>query len=157
MNPLINKNDKNNSKINPVRTGNTENMLKTATKIDVIISGGFHTSGISKLLENNKQSYIVITPETVNAVSGYDNFYNSIIEKQATLFEKTAFDFIKKSAVFELSPLSADPLKAVFTIVFPETTLRKLQTNNMLDIKVIESVINSGYGKKVVEILLLIQ
>ncbi|MBQ1610245.1 MAG: hypothetical protein II090_04900, partial [Elusimicrobia bacterium] len=91
-------------------------------------------------------------PETVNAVSGYDNFYNSIIKKQATLFEKTTFDFIKKSAVFELSPLSADPLKAVFTIVFPETTLRKLQTNNMLDIKVIESVINSGYGKKVVEI-----
>ncbi len=152
VNPLINKNDKNDSKINPVRNGNTENMLKTATKIDVIISGGFHTSGISKLLENNKQSYIVITPETVNAVSGYDNFYNSIIKKQATLFEKTAFDFIKKSAVFELSPLSADPLKAVFTIVFPETTLRKLQTNNMLDIKVIESVINSGYGKKVVEI-----
>lgn len=138
--------------INPVRRGNAGSILKTASKIDVIISGGFHTLGISRLLENKKQSYVVITPKTAGTGAEYDNFYNSIIKRQAAMFERNAFDFIKKSAVFELSPLYADPLKAVFTIVFSEETLRKLQANKMLDIKAMESAINSGYGKTVIEI-----
>ncbi len=145
-------NDKNTSKVKPVRNNNVENMLKTAAKIDVIISGGFHTAGISKLLEDKKQSYVVVTPETVGAISEYDKVYNSIITRQASMFERNAFDFIKKSAVFEMSPLSVDPVKAVFTIIFSEQTLRKLQANKMLDAKIIEDTINSGYGKKVVEI-----
>ena len=149
---IVCENVKKSTDINPVRRENIKTMLKNAEKIDVIISGGFHTSGISRLLENKKQSYVVITPETAGTDSEYDNFYNSIIKRQAAMFERNAFDFIKKSAVFELSPLSADPLKAVFTIIFSEQTLRKLQANKMLDIKVMESAINSGYGKKVVEI-----
>ena len=149
---LLVKDENNVAKINPVRNGNAEEMLKTAAKIDVIISGGFHTAGISKLLEDKKQSFIIITPETVGTISDYDNLYNSIISRQAELFERNAFDFIKKSAVFEMFPLSVDPVKAVFTIIFSEQTLRKLQANKMLDAKVIEDTINSGYGKKVVEI-----
>lgn len=152
VNSVLAKNVGNIAGINPIRNGNIEDMLKNAEKIDVIISGGFHTSGISRILENRKQSYVVITPETVDTLHEYDSFYDSIIKRQAAIFERNAFDFIKKSAVFELSPLSADPLKTIFTIIFSETTLRKLQTNKMLDIKAIESVINSGYGKKVIEI-----
>lgn len=146
--------DNNGSKdiLKSVCYGNAADMLKNATKIDVIISGGFHTSGISKLLEDKKQSYMVITPETSGDFSKYDSLYDSIIKQQAAMFERNAFDFIKKSAVFELFPLSVDPLKAVFTIVFSEATLRELYANRMLDIKTIESVINSGYGKKVIEI-----
>ena len=149
---IFTEKDKNTAKLNPVRRSNTEAMLEKAKKIDVIISGGFHTAGISRLLENKKQSYVVITPETTCAISEYDNTYNSIISRQATMFERNAFDFIKKSAVFEMSPLSVDPVKAVFTIIFSEDTLRKLHANRMLDAKAIENVINSGYGKKVVEI-----
>ncbi len=149
---IVTGNDKNISKVKPIRNNNAENMLKTAAKIDVIISGGFHTAGISKLLEDKKQSYVVITPETVGTISEYDKVYNSIITRQASMFERNAFDFIKKSAVFEMSPLSVDPVKAVFTVIFSEQTLRKLQANKMLDAKIIEDTINSGYGKKVVEI-----
>lgn len=149
---VITGNDNNTSKTNPIHNGNVENMLKNAKKIDVIISGGFHTAGISRILENKKQSFIIITPETSKTFSEYDNLYNSIIDRQAAMFERNAFDFIKKSAVFELSPLSVDPLKAVFTVIFSEQTLRKLQANRMLDIKAMEDVINSGYGKQVVEI-----
>ena len=109
-------------------------------------------SQISKLLENKEQSFIVITPETVGTLSKNDNLYDSIITRQAAMFERNAFDFIKKSAVFEMSPLAADPVKAVFTIIFSEQTLRKLQANKMLDTKAIEDTINSGYGKKVIEI-----
>ena len=149
---IVTGDDKNISKVKPVRNNNAENMLKNAAKIDVIISGGFHTAGISKLLEDKKQSYVVITPETVGTISEYDKVYNSIITRQASMFERNAFDFIKKSAVFEMSPLSVDPVKAVFTVIFSEQTLRKLQANKMLDAKIIEDTINSGYGKKVVEI-----
>jgi glycogen operon protein len=149
---IIDENDENTVKLNPVQRGNAGDMLKNAAKIDVIISGGFHTSGILKLLENKKQSYVVITPETAGELSEYDNLYDSIIKRQAAMFERNAFDFIKKSAVFELSPLSVDPLKAVFTVVFSEETLRKLHTNEMLDIKAVETAVNSGYGKKVIEI-----
>ena len=149
---IVTGNDKNTSKVKPIRNGNSENMLKNAKKIDVIISGGFHTTGISKLLENKEQSFIVITPETVGTLSKNDNLYDSIITRQAAMFERNAFDFIKKSAVFEMSPLVVDPVKAVFTIIFSEQTLRKLQANKMLDTKAIEDTINSGYGKKVIEI-----
>ena len=149
---IVTGNDQNKSQANPIRNGNAENMLKNAQKIDVIISGGFHTAGISKLLEDKKQSFMVITPETVGTLSKNDNLYDSIIARQAAMFERNAFDFIKKSAVFEMSPLAADPVKAVFTIIFSEQTLRKLQANKMLDTKAIEDTINSGYGKKVIEI-----
>ena len=149
---IVTKNDENTTKINTVQHDNVRDMLKDAAKIDVIISGGFHTTGISRILENKKQSYVVITPETVGSISEYDNLYDSIIKQQAAMFERNAFDFIKKSAVFELSPLSVDPVKAVFTVIFSEQTLRKLQANKMLDVEAIESVINSGYGKKVVKI-----
>lgn len=149
---LVGENDGNTVKLNPVRRGNSGNMLKNAAEIDIMISGGFHTSGISMLLEKKKQSYMVITPETVGPLSENENLYDSIIKRQAAMFEKNAFDFIKKSAVFELSSVSVDPIKAVFTVVFSEETLRKLHANKMLDIKAVETVINSGYGKKVIEI-----
>lgn len=151
-NSIVAENNENTVKHNPVRKGNAEEMLKTAAKIDIIISGGFHTSGISKLLENKKQSYIVVTPEVVGDLSEYDSLYDSIINRQAAIVERNAFDFIKKSAAFELSPVSVDPIKAVFTIIFSEQTLRKLYENKMLDIKAIEDVVNSGYGKKVIDI-----
>lgn len=149
---IVSEADKNINNFNSARHDNAEKMLKSASKIDVIISGGFHTAGISKLLENQKQSYVVITPETVGEFSEYDTLYDSIIKRQAAMFERNAFDFIKKSAVFELSPISVDPPKAVFTIVFSEDTLRKLYESKMLDIKAIESVVNAGYGKTVIEI-----
>ena len=147
---IVAKNNKNTSKA--IHNSNVENMLKNASKIDIIISGGFHTTGVSRLLENKKQSYIVITPKTTSEPYEYGSLYDSIIERQAAMFGRNAFDFIKKSAVFELSPLSVDPVKAVFTVIFSEQTLRKLQANKMLNIEAIESVINSGYGKKVVDI-----
>lgn len=145
----------NSEKINafsPSQLNNASNMLDNAKNIDIIITGGFHTEGISKLLENGSKSYIVITPNIMQDIIGTKESYDSIIKRQTSMFDRDAFDFIKTSAVFQISPSVADPAKAVFSILFSEGTIRKLYEKDLLDIKILESMINEGYGKEVVNI-----
>ncbi|MBR4632421.1 MAG: hypothetical protein IKO48_03775 [Elusimicrobia bacterium] len=56
-----------------------EELSKTKTGIDVVITGGFHTGGLSRLFEEEKINYIVITPnvteETVTSEKLYANMF----------------------------------------------------------------------------------
>ncbi len=53
--------------------------LKMQDGIDVIITGGFHTQGLSRLMEEEKINYVVITPniteETMTSEKMYENMY----------------------------------------------------------------------------------
>lgn len=131
---------------------NAAGMLDNAKTVDIIISGGFHTCGVSKLLESKRQSYIVVTPNITRAFPASEKLYGSIIRRQAALFNRDAFDFMKKSAVFKISPDVADPAKAVFGVLFSEETVRKLYERGKLDIKALESAVNKGYGYEAVKI-----
>lgn len=131
---------------------NAAGILDNAKTVDIIISGGFHTCGISKLLESKRRSYIVITPNITRAFPASEKVYGSVIRRQASMFNRDAFDFMKKSAVFEISPDIVDPAKAVFGVLFSEETVRKLYEKGKLDIKALESAVNKGYGYEAVKI-----
>lgn len=132
--------------------GNAADMLKKAENIDIIITGGFHTSGISKLLENKHQSFVIITPNISHGTSISEQSYDAAVKRQMTMFNRDAFDVIKQSAAFEISPDIIDPAKAVFAVLFSEGTIRKLYEANILDIDLLQSMINEGYGRKAVDI-----
>ncbi len=68
------------------RYENTDKILKNlpnAKKIKVVVAGGFHTSGINKILYDNKVSYISIIPKITSRNDGYKNRYFSDIAAQA--------------------------------------------------------------------------
>ena len=60
-------------------------MQENRTDMAVLVSGGFHTEGITKLLKDKKISYIVITPKI-------DTLQNDSVYKSVLLGEKNKFD-----------------------------------------------------------------
>ena len=71
---------------------NTLNQMKKKnTDIAVLVSGGFHTDGITKLLKEKQVSYIVVTPKVEKLY--LDNPYKSVLLGEETEFDK----FIKKA------------------------------------------------------------
>ncbi len=68
-----------------------DQMKKNKTDIAVLVSGGFHTDGITKLLKERQVSYIVVTPKVEKLY--LDNPYKSVLLDEETEFEK----FIKKA------------------------------------------------------------
>ncbi len=68
------------------RYENTDKILKNlpnAKKIKIVVAGGFHTSGINKILYDNKISYISIIPKITSGNDGYQKRYFSDIAAQA--------------------------------------------------------------------------
>ena len=60
-------------------------MQENRTDMAVLVSGGFHTEGITRLLKDKKISYIVITPKI-------DTLQNDSVYKSVLLGEKNKFD-----------------------------------------------------------------
>jgi len=71
-------------------------MSEKRTKLAVLVSGGFHTDGITKLLKEKDMSYVVITPKVENLQkdnphqsvllgekNGFDKFYDMMMEKKS--------------------------------------------------------------------------
>jgi len=52
----------------------------------VLISGGFHTDGITRLLKEKDMSYIVVTPKI--EILDADNPYRSVLLGEKSEFEK---------------------------------------------------------------------
>jgi phosphoglucomutase len=59
------------------------------SNITVIITGGFHTTGIEKLLEERKVSYLVITPNVTQDTKFSDQVYSRVARAQARVLTQT--------------------------------------------------------------------
>jgi hypothetical protein len=57
--------------------------LPAAKKIKVVVTGGFHTSGVNKILDKNKISYLTITPNIKNKDNNFEKLYFNNILAQA--------------------------------------------------------------------------
>ncbi|GAB1402649.1 hypothetical protein MASR1M68_15600 [Elusimicrobiota bacterium] len=57
--------------------------LPDAKKIKVVVTGGFHTSGVNKILDGNKISHLTITPKIKNKDNNYEKIYFDNILAQA--------------------------------------------------------------------------
>ncbi|MCL2390445.1 MAG: DUF998 domain-containing protein, partial [Endomicrobia bacterium] len=59
--------------------------LRTAKNVEVVITGGFHTDGVSEILAQNNISYIVITPNVTGGVQLAEDTYYKIAKEQAKI------------------------------------------------------------------------
>ncbi len=66
-------------------------MNNNRSDMGVLVTGGFHTDGITRLLKDKKVSYIVVTPKVDKLYP--DNPYKSVLLGEETEFER----FIKKA------------------------------------------------------------
>ena len=68
-----------------------EELGKEKDGIEVVIAGGFHTRGLSRLFEEEKINYIVITPNVIDETVTSERLYeNMFTEEYAILKEKFA-------------------------------------------------------------------
>lgn len=70
------------------------NSMNFAKKIDIIITGGFHTEGISKILKDSNISYIVVTPKVSDGLRLAEETYNKIIKEQAAIGFQTLANMV---------------------------------------------------------------
>ncbi len=81
-------------------------------EIKVVITGGFHTYGFTKLLEDEGISYIVVTPNVTESAATAEQKYEQVFEEQSeVLYETLQKMFV--SQVGKGAVLNADVLKAV--------------------------------------------
>ncbi|MGA2091087.1 MAG: hypothetical protein ABSH12_06470 [Endomicrobiales bacterium] len=78
-------------KVNNDRTNCfVKNILNDSShNVIVMVTGGFHSEGLQKLLEDRHISYRTITPNVVND-AGSNNVYQEIIKEQAAVFSRQA-------------------------------------------------------------------
>jgi len=62
--------------------------LKSSSDITVIVAGGFHTPGFSKLLKDKGISYIVITPNVTEDTKLADNVYDQLAIEHAKILSQ---------------------------------------------------------------------
>lgn len=85
-------------------------------KVHVVITGGFHTYGFSKLLEDENINYIVITPnvtvDTVESEKAYKNVFNEQYDITNTTFANRPISeiiaLLNKGEIKDVRPVGKD-------------------------------------------------
>jgi phosphomannomutase len=117
-----------NSKINhneKILEDLSNNKITKNKKVHVVITGGFHTYGFNKILEDEKINYVVITPNVTEDTTKAENLYKNIFNEQYDI-TNTTFANRPVSEVIEL--LNKGEIKSVkvvndvVEIEFPKET-----------------------------------
>ncbi|MGA2091599.1 MAG: hypothetical protein ABSH12_09110, partial [Endomicrobiales bacterium] len=82
-------------RVNNTRTDRfVETILKdNSSKVIVMVTGGYHSEGLQKLLEERKISYCTITPTIVSGPTDSRTIYQDIIKQQASVFARHALSY----------------------------------------------------------------
>ncbi|MDR2399610.1 MAG: hypothetical protein LBD61_04200, partial [Endomicrobium sp.] len=94
--------------------------LKDAVEIGVVITGGFHTRGLSDLLAKEGISYLVITPNVSGSIKEAENTYYNIAKEQGRVLSSAL-------AVLPQSMLAQDN-KELFSQQLSEALLKSNAT-----------------------------
>ncbi len=125
-----------------------EELSKEKDGIDVLIAGGFHTRGLSKLFDEEKINYIVITPnvtsETVTSDKLYENMFAEeyeIVKEKFANIPTTALirEVINKAGSIE----SIREDNGVIELVTKKGTI-KLGTDGTINGKILKGKKNDG-------------
>ncbi|MCB4791087.1 MAG: hypothetical protein LHV68_04285 [Elusimicrobia bacterium] len=66
----------------------SSNLLENAENIVVVITGGFHTPGLSELLKEKNIPYLVITPNVTQDVGFAENTYSELLKLESAMLAK---------------------------------------------------------------------
>ncbi|MDR2426442.1 MAG: hypothetical protein LBD46_04605, partial [Endomicrobium sp.] len=103
-----------------IMTGVSE-LLASAKEIEVIVSGGFHTQDISRILQNARQSYLVITPNVTQDAALADKLFAQDVARISKFIPSNTFQKPISSGAFDL--VSETGLKAVVGAYFNKALL----------------------------------
>ncbi len=97
--------------------------LFSAKKIMILVSGGYHTEGITELLNKNNISNITITPEVINASAATRSVYENLVLHQAmSVRQMIALGLISNAS-------SKEQISAVINSMFPNQNLDTINVN----------------------------
>ncbi|MFA7675069.1 MAG: metallophosphoesterase, partial [Endomicrobiia bacterium] len=137
-----------------------ENMSEVK-RVDVIITGGFHTGTVSEILKNHNVSYIVITPNVTGGIKMAEDTYYKVAKEQS----KISFQALA-NLVASLSPVdqkkilvAADPELAASLGAVAEDTRERILDNAQIKeladtVKMAEMLLSDDSGsikQKIVE------
>ena len=134
--------------------------LKYAKKIDVIVTGGFHTETISNILKDKNISYIVITPRIKEGVDSAEETYYKLIKEQSKIQTQAFAEIVNsvsensldlKIKTMLVSGLSDENIKNIF----PEITDDKINEIKKSNISIDEIIADKEFIKlvKIAEII----
>jgi len=79
------------SGINGKKDSNYANILEKAKNIIIVITGGFHTEGLEKVITKNNISYMVITPNIKGGTDFANNRYELLLKMPIQTLSEQAF------------------------------------------------------------------
>jgi len=82
--------------------------LKSAKEIIVVVTGGFHTDGLTHLLKDRGISYLVITPSITKDAKIAEATYSELAKQQAAVFGAQAFALMLESTFLKSKKSTAD-------------------------------------------------
>lgn len=115
------------------------NAISQGKKIHVVVTGGFHTYGFNKLLEDEGINYIVITPNINEEVSTADMKYEQIFKEQSDILYETLQKMLI-SQIGEKAILNSDVISALTDVSQPlelEILNDMLKDSSIKNVKVV--------------------
>ncbi|MDR1942064.1 MAG: hypothetical protein LBQ47_07035, partial [Endomicrobium sp.] len=91
------------------------NNLNQVKRVDVIITGGFHTEALSDILKERNISYVVITPNITDGVKEAQETYYKVAKEQSKISSQTLANMVASLSITDQIKLwlSVDPQKAL--------------------------------------------
>ena len=108
-----------------LRPSELPNVLNSSKKILVLISGGYHTEGITEILNKNNISNITITPEVTKVSSSTRNTYENLVAKQAMSVRQ----MIALGLITNKNISSAEQVSAVMNTMFRNNPPNNINVN----------------------------
>ncbi|MDR3112814.1 MAG: hypothetical protein LBU09_00375, partial [Endomicrobium sp.] len=91
-------------------------LIERAKKIDVIITGGFHTQEVSKILQEARQSYVVITPNVTENADIADKLFEEDVFRTSAYMQENAFQKPLFLQSLQEALNSKDPANIIFLL-----------------------------------------
>ncbi len=92
-----------------------------------IVTGGFHTEGLSQQMKEAGISYVVVTPDLANEAPNDQLYFQRLQENMITAQTLSAL----RNLIFITTP--DNPETTVFDITFPKAVIRVNETKNILE------------------------
>ncbi len=105
-------------------------LLAGAKEIDIVITGGFHTQDVSLVLQNMKQSYVVITPNVTQDTKLSELLYSDSVARISKFIPANAFKDLLASEAFKVANNPQQALNVLAGTALSKTVLDRFADEN---------------------------
>jgi len=132
--------------------------IANGRKIHVVITGGFHTYGFNKLLEDENINYIVITPNITEETATAETLYKNVFSEQYDITNTTFANMPVSQIVALLNKGEIKDIKPVGNSVEIEyVSGEKESLNTLLQEETTEEKLTDGQPEIIADVIINIQ